>query len=383
MRTQGKVKKIEIGTRQSACIIANTTIGAGVLTLPRNAAELAKQSGWFAVVLATVFAMVLVSVMTLLIQRFPKLSMVEYTREILSVGNFRFLGRVLSIPVLAGFLLFWGAGAVLSARLFGEVVVTTLLPMTPLEVIIGTMLLTSFVLALYNIEVLARVNELLLPLIAVALFLIAVSSFQHAKDYHLFPLREDISWDVLCFTVFQVFSPAFLGFEVILLFSEYIRQSPDLMRSHVGGVLIPGFLYTLITISGIAVFGSNELEILMWPTMDLVKVTEVPGLILERIESAFIGVWVAAVFTTTGNFYFSVCLMVKKIFGLKSQRLVAVILLPVFYWVSLRPSNIYELLDHLQFAGMIGTCLVIVIPLLLLVLAWIQKKGLPKSAVPS
>lgn len=381
MHQQGKDKKMEISARQSACMIASTAIGAGVLSLPRSAAELANQSGWYAVLLSTVLAMAIVSVMTILIRRFPKASIIEFSRDILGIGNNRVVGYILSFPLLALLLLYWVACTVLSARLFGEVVVTTLLPTTPLEVIVGTMLFTGFFLTFYNVEVLARVNELFLPLIAVAVLLIAISSFQQAQSYRLFPLREDILWGELFLTVFQIFSTSLLGFEVMLLFSEYIRQSPNLVHSHVGGILIPGMLYTLITIAGIAVFGSEELGILMWPTLELVKMTEVPGLILERIESAFIGVWVAAVFTTTGNFYYAVCLMLKKLFRLKSQRLIGAALLPVFYWMSLQPRNIHVLFEYVRYVTLVGGIYIIGVPILLLVLAWVRKKGAKGAAV--
>ena len=66
-----------------------------------------------------------------------------------------------SCSFISSFLLFSTA---LVKRTFGEVVVTSVLMETPLEIIILTMMDNGFILTLYDIDVLARVNEILLPI---------------------------------------------------------------------------------------------------------------------------------------------------------------------------------------------------------------------------
>jgi len=365
----------EISPRQSASIIASTMIGAGVLTLPRTVAEYAKQSGWFAVILGMIIAMAGVSIMTLLSNKFPRQNIIEYSQEILGSRKYKAVGRWLSYPLLLPILGYWCVVTVLASRLFGEVVVTAVLPATPLEVIISTMLLIAYVLTFYSVEVVARVNELLLPLIVVPVLLISLSSYQHARLYHLFPLRYDVDWSDLFMGAFSAFAFPFLGFEVLLLFAKYSRHPSVLLRDHVAAVALPGFIYTLIAVAGMAVFGVDELKRLMWPTYELVKVTKVPGLILERVESAFIGVWVAAVFTTTANIYYAICMFIREMLGMKGHRIIATILLPLFYWISLRPPNIQALINYLTYSGCAGGIAILVIPTLLLGVSYLRKKG--------
>jgi len=366
-----------ISARQSSSIIASTIIGVGVLTLPRGAAEYAKQSGWFSILLGALVAMLAVAAITTLSRKFPRRGIDAYGAEILGIGKGRTFGTIASFPLLLLFVGYWGFSTVIVARMFGEVVITTVLTQTPLEVIISTMLLTAYILTLYGVEVMARVNEMLLPIIVVPVLLIAVSSLQSTRLYHLFPLREGVELGAFLQGIL-VSSFAFLGFEVMTVFSAYVQQSDKLLRANLAGIAIPGAIYVLIVFSGIAVFGVDELKLLAWPTLELVKVTEVPGLILERMESAFLGVWVAAVFTTSGNLYCATTLLIQNMLGLagkKSYRIIATVLLPGFYWLSLLPQNIHALFQYQRFSGMLGGVVAIVVPTLMLAVAMLRGKG--------
>ncbi|WP_309123387.1 endospore germination permease [Paenibacillus sp.] len=376
-KKEGEHPETVISARQSSSIIASAIIGVGVLTLPRGAAEYARQSAWFSVILGALVAMLAVAVITLLSRRFPHQGIVAYGAEILGLGKGKAFGRLFTVPLLLLYIGSWGFSTVIVARMFGEVVITTVLTQTPLEVIISTMLLTAYILTLYGIEVMARVNEMLLPIIVVPVLLIAISSFQSARLYHLFPLQEGVDLTAFLRGII-VSSFAFLGFEVMTVFSEYVQQSDKLLRANLAGIAIPGGIYALIVFSGVAVFGVDELQLLAWPTLELVKVTEVPGLILERMESAFLGVWVAAVFTTTGTMYCATTLLIHRILGFKGKkpyRIIATILLPVFYWLSLLPQNIHALFQYQRYSGMLGGVAALLIPALLLGIAIVRGKG--------
>lgn len=367
-------KQFVISSYQSASIVASTIIGVGVLVLPRGVTLYAKQSGWFSIILGMVLSMVAMTIITVLSGRFPGESIVSYSAKILGTKKRSSVGKLLSLPLLLLYVAYWGIGTVIIARMFGEVVITTVLQETPLEIIIITMLITALVLTLYDVEVLARVNEILLPIIVVPVLVIALSSYKSAKLYNLFPFHEGADWGAF-FMGALVSSFSYLGFEIMTLFHAHTEQQPSLLRANLAAIVLPGILYTLIVFSGIAVFGVEELSLLTWPTLELVKVTEVPGLILERMESAFLGVWVAAVFTSTGNLYYATSLLIRQILGLKGHRTVAFLLLPLFYWLSLLPQNIHLLFEYQNYVTYLGGILSMIVPALLLLIAFLRKKG--------
>jgi spore germination protein len=368
-----------ITNRQITSIIASTLIGVGVLTLPRNASETLQESGWISTILGAVIAMVSITVIVKLSAKFPGLSLVQYSRRIVGSTKSDWIGRVFSLPFILTYAVFLAIVTVAVARTFGEVVVTAVLKETPLEVIIITMLLTAFVLCLHEVEVMARVNEILLPIILIPVLLIALFSFQSARFDNMLPIFPT-DWKNLAIGALAA-SFAYQGYEVMTIFFGYAKDPSQLLRASLWGIGIPAFVYTMIVLSGILVFGSDELQKLMWPTLELVKTTEVPGLILERLESAFLGVWVAAVFTTVGNAYYALVLLIKEYFRfqMKGQRWTAFLLLPLFFWLSLIPQNVVDLFKFLSFMGYAGLTVTITLPLVLLIIAAIRKLGTPNG----
>ncbi|HUC93793.1 MAG TPA: endospore germination permease [Paenibacillus sp.] len=371
-RTSGPTPtaRFVISPRQSASIIASTIIGVGVLTLPRTSTELARESSWLSTVLGACIAMVPMLLLSLLARMFPGKSIVRLGAELLSPARRLWVGSTLILPVLSLLFIYWSIATGMVARVFGEVVTAAVLQETPVEVIIGTMLLTAFILVMHDIETVARVNEILLPLIVVPILLISLSSYQSARLENLFPLFA-VDWMAILRSAVTS-STAYLGFEVFTLFMSHAEPSRALVRANLTGIAIPGFIYTLIVVSGISVFGVEELKQLVWPTLELVKTTQMPGLVLERTESLFIGVWVTAVFTTVGTMYFAVTMMVKEMLGLRTHRWIALAMLPALYWVSLLPQNIESLFKWDSLTGYYGGLYLLAMPLLFWLIAMLR-----------
>jgi len=356
--------------RQAASMVASTIIGVGVLTLPRSTANIAAQNGWLSTLLGAVLSMLVFSLIIILSGRHPGQSIVQYAPALLRIGRRRWIGFVLSIPFFVTLLIYWSGNTALAARIFGEVVVTTVLKRTPIEVIISTMLITACVLVMHDIEVLVRVNEVLIPIVLIPVVIIGLFSLQSAQFENMLPLFQ-LDWGAfLKGTALSVGS--YIGFEVMTMFGAHCEQSGTPIRHQLLGILIPGIVYTMIVFSGIAVFGVDELRLLAWPTLELVKTTAVPGSILERLESAFLGVWVAAVFTTLGNFYYAAAMLVKETLRLKSHRWPALALLPLFYWLSLLAPNMQVLFDFTMSWNVIGFMTSACIPIILLLLSLIR-----------
>jgi spore germination protein len=359
---------------QVMSLITSTIIGVGVLTLPRTVTETAHQSGWLSTLAGGLVGIIVLMFIFVLGKRFVGEDIFSISQEVLGGKKHKIIGRILSFPVTLAFVVFWITTTAGTARTFGEVVVTAVLVRTPLEIIVGSMLFVSYIMVMYDVEVMARVNEVLLPIIIIPVLLISLLAFQSAHFSRLLPLIS-VDWkEILKGTLFGSFS--YLGYETVGLYIGNMDTSTKkTMKAMIYGVAIPMLVYTLIVIAGIAAFGYEELSRLMWPTLELVKTTEVPGLILERLESAFLGVWVAAVFTTTANLYFSISFAIKKLFKLHNHRYIALGVLPVLYVMAMWPKNVTELFNYLHNIAYIGLALGFISPLSLLLIALIRKKG--------
>lgn len=368
--------QLVISPRQSGSIVASTILGVGVLTLPRVVASKMGEAGWIAVLCGACIAAISLFLVGRLSLRFPGKNILDYSQIIFSPeGKERSIwGYLLTIPIMFIYISFLLFSTALVKRVFGEVVVTSVLLETPLEIIILTMMITVYILTLYDIDVLARLNEILLPLIIVPILFIALFSFQNFRLEFLFPIWPNLSLkDVFMGIVFTIFS--YQGFELLTVFSGRMFNSQKMLYLNQVGLAVPTFIYLLIVIASISVFGREELDILMWPTLELVKTTQVPGVILERMESAFLGVWVAAVFTTAANVYYAAIILISQLFRIEKYRhWVSLGIIPIIYWIALLPKNVAQLFEWQMFISMIGILFSIFMPAIFLIMATFRNK---------
>lgn len=364
---------------QQTCLITSTLIDVGVLTLPRTATSRLMEAGWMVPLLGSIAAYFSLWMITKLSRRFPGMTIIEYSPLVWASPENPRLGKILSLPWIFIYLMFLYVISAISSRIFGEVVVTSVLLNTPLEVIIITMFLLAYFLCLHEVEVVARVNEILFPLILLPVLFIAFASFQKAEWNHLFPLVRVPGKSMLEGALEATYS--FSGYEIMMIYFAFAQRTSNKEKAGFFGILITTVVYTLIVVAGITVFGYEELQRVTWPTLELVKTTQVPGLILERLESAFLAVWVAAVFTTIANCYYTFIYGLRQLFGkgIVFQRIAALVLFIPLFFIALWPQNIVEIFKVSSLIGLGGLFLNLGIPLIYWLVLFLRGKGWDES----
>lgn len=364
---------------QQTCLITSTLIGVGVLTLPRTATSRLLEAGWMVPILGSIGAYFSLWMITKLSRRFPGMTIIEYSPFVWASPENPRLGKILSMPWIFVYLLFLYLITAISSRIFGEVVVTSVLLNTPLEVIIITMFFLAYFLCLHEVEVVARVNEILFPLILFPILFIAFASFQKAEWNHLFPLVRVPGKSLLEGAIEATYS--FSGYEIMMIFFAFAQPTSNKEKAGFFGILIAVVVYTLIVVAGIMVFGYEELQRVTWPTLELVKTTQVPGLILERLESAFLAVWVAAVFTTIANCYYTFIYGLRQLLGkgIAFQRIAGLILFVPLFFIALWPQNIAEIFKVSAMIGLGSLFLNLGIPVLYWLVLFLRGRGRDES----
>ncbi|HET7629644.1 MAG TPA: endospore germination permease [Bacillales bacterium] len=367
--------KFVITSRQQMALITSTLIGAGVLTLPRQASEEAHQAAWIATLLGGLFAFLVTWAITRLALRFPGKTFVEYIGDLLGVKKSETVGKYIGLPITLFYIAIWLAMAITSTRLFGETIVSAVLTNTPIQVIIGTLLFTVFFYMMVEVEVVARFNELLLPLIIVPLVLIAFLTMQNIHLTNMLPLIS-VNWLAFVKSVgTQIF--AYQGLSVMLLFMAFVQRG-DNTRATAAGIGLPVLSYVMIVFASVGVFGFEELQHLTWPTLELIKSSDIRLFLLQRVESGFVVVWVVAVFTTVGNLCYGACFAAAQCLPTKKEdkarKWIAVFVLPIVFIVSLLPQSVYALFRWLSFIGYVGL-IAFVLPVVMLLLAVVRKQG--------
>lgn len=360
---------------QAITLIPSTVLAVSILTLPRNIALATDGSGISLVVVSGLVPLFIVWMITKLGQRFPGLTVVGYTQKLLTFGGNKRAGRWLAFPFMVPIVVWWAMSVAMISRIFGEVQRSVVFPQTPLWFMVGTMLFVSALVATSKAEVIARLNEFLFPFIMIPLLLICVLALGDAEWTNLLPLLN-MTWGQFWDGVIQgIF--AYGGVSIILIAMASYQQPEKAMKAHFIGVGMVVAVYGFVMISTMSVFSHNEVERLMWPTLEIVKNIRFPGFILERIESGFLAIWVAAVFTTLSNLLSATVHLISEYFAIKDNQRIWV-LCPIFviiYAIALWPEDVYatfQFTEKIQWFGLLAPF--IIFPVLLLI-AGVRRVG--------
>ncbi|MBG9944106.1 endospore germination permease [Brevibacillus formosus] len=354
------------GTWQLTSITINSMIGVGLLTIPRSSTVLLHQMGWLGLLTGVLVVFVAVASIVYLGNQFSGLTCVEFMPQI--------FGAVPGGVCVFLFILYQLFNAGMVARLFGEVIVTSVLPNTPLEVIVVTLLLLVIFLCCHEIETLARVNELLIPFLLLPSVLIPLVSFLNAEWNNLLPVHVE-SWKHVVKTGLDTYS-VFTGYELLMVYFAFSIPGARLRMASFTGVSIVFVVYVITVIAGIAVFGYEELQRMVWPSLELVKVTQRAGWFLERFESAYLAIWVASVFTSIGNMFYATVFSLRRWLrkGIRFQRISAIVIIVPLFYLLLVPQNIVELFAYSDLLIKMGYIVTIIIPVLLAITQFIRNK---------
>ena len=368
--TPGHEEHGSVTPYQLTTVIVGATIGAGMLIYPRLVIEQASTGAPIATLLGVIPAALCWVCAIALDRKFRGRTPVEYAPQLLS----RPIGWLYGLAVILLMLML----TALTAREFGAVLKTAILPNTPIEVTISVMLLTAAYFVRYDLQVFARVFEVFFLIIIVPLAFIALLSLKNARIYYLFP-PLGLSWSGL-FRGMAMASSGFVASLAGIFLLPSLSRPKQALWSSIWGLGTSTFLYTLVMAATLAVFGPEETKRLVWPTFELIKTTTVPGFILERMESAFVGIWVAAVFTTVGATYYAALLAITQLLRLGDHKVTAIPLVPILYMIAMAPADIHTLYRVTTAVGLAGIAFGVASSLLMTALASVRRKGAPAGA---
>lgn len=356
----------QITVIQAATVLVSTIIGVGVLPLPLFAVHAGESGAPMVTLLAELFSFAGLYLLTRLGMRFPAQSIVQFSEMIIG----KWLARMASAVIIVYFALLTS----LTAREFGEVVVTSVLKSTPVEVTVIVMLLLAAITTRNDITTFARIHLFYFPFLLVPGLLIVVLSLKNADVINLLPIWGNNPSGAAMLTGVFTIASLFQGAFVLSAIIPAMRRPERAMRATVWAMVIAGGLYLLIVTATVSVFGTEEIKQLLWPTLELAKATSLPANILERLDAAFLAVWVTAVFTTLLSSYFLTTYSIRQLFRLGDHKLFAFFLLPFVFIVAMLPQNILQMYRIIAQSGRIGLYITIAYPGALLLIAILRKK---------
>ncbi|MGM0875146.1 MAG: spore germination protein [Bacillota bacterium] len=362
--------KDRMTTPQAAVILSNYILAAGNLTLPRTSVEKVKTPDvWITVFLGGLIARIAGLITVKLSQQFPEKTFYQYSQEI--VG--KWVGGFLSL-LLVGYFFSLSAFEV---RALAEVTGFLLLEGTPTWAVIMPFMWVGLYLILGGINPIAGLLEIIFPITVILFLLIALMSFKRFEIDHLRPVLGLGIIPVL--KGIKTTALAFTGPEIRLLLLAFMKQPNKAVKAVLIGVSIPLVFYMITVVMVIGASSVDGVVTRTWPSIDLIRSFEIPGLIFERFESLLLVIWIMHIFAIFTIAYYAAALGLAQLFK-KNIHPFMYGLLPVIYIISEIPKTTNDLFKLGDMIGNVALYLFGLLPLLLRIISrWKVGKHEAKS----
>ena len=250
------------------------------LGVPRTLAEEGGSAAWLLVLTSAAIAAFGILILTKLIKRFPGKNLVQIA-EILWGSP----GRILTCLILS---LFFTAIATAAVREFAETMLTTVLPRTPISIVISIFVITMLLGAYNGIEVITRSSTLLLPFILAGIISLLLLSSNFINFSNLFPLLGTGLGQIL------YHSPGKSSIYTDIIFAGLITANIS-DRDKIPVTIWKAFIFSvaltiLIELFYLAVLRLSAAEKLYIPLYQLARIIYL-GRFVQRIEAIYILIW--------------------------------------------------------------------------------------------
>jgi spore germination protein len=358
--------KDQITTAQAAVIIINYVLGAGILTLPRTTVEAVETPDvWISIIISGGLVWIAGMIIVSLCRKFPGKTLFQFAQEITG----KWLSFLLGIVIIAYFIVI----SAFEIRIMAEVTGLYVLEGTPKWAIVLVFMWIGFYLIIGGINSIARLYEIILP-ITLIFFLIAfllsgrifeIDNLRPVLGSGIMPVFKGIKSTLLAFT----------GYEVMLVIMAFMSFPQKGLKAVSAGVLTSLVIYIITLILVIGGLSIDGVKTKTWPTLDLIRSFEMEGLIFERFESLLLIIWIMQIFSTYTITHYAASLGCAQLLKRKMLPFLLV-MLPVIYIIAMVPQSLDQAFKLGDFIGNVSIYLFGGIPILLLLLSILRKKGI-------
>ncbi|WP_353854598.1 GerAB/ArcD/ProY family transporter [Bacillus sp. Bos-x628] len=356
--------KESITSYQASAIIANTTLGASMMILPRSMAQAASTpDGWIALSLMSVIYILFIFMNVLMMKKVPFSSYYDYTKE----GLGKWLGSATNLLIIIYFL----GVASYEVRAMSEMVKFFLLPNTPTTVTMLSFILVSFYLVIGGIGDFARLCPFFLIVTLIILFVAYGFSVQEFELDNLRPvLGEGFSPVMKSLNASAI---SFVGIEMMLFMPAYLKTQKHTFAYSSVGFLIPAIIYIFTYVLVVGALTVKETATLTWPTIALFQSFDIQGIFIERFESFLLIVWLVQLYTSFVGYTFFAAMGVSNLTKLP-KKMVLTLMTIVIYFAAILPKDVDTVRNDLKYVNILFFLLFGILPFLLFVIVILKRR---------
>lgn len=360
------MRKINIHPVQIMTATISATLGISILAIQRELVKIANQDAWISMLLGSMIAVLLSMFVTYnLAKLYPKN---DFPRISLLV-----LGKLAGRVVLAFYLVIGLATGGFSLRIFVHTLKIFLLDRTPVTALVILIAVGIISVVKRGLNAIIGSIDFMFPTFLIPLIMLIVLPVARVDIGNLKPVLFENTMNVLKGTI-PSFS-VFIGCGIVNYLHPYVSDIKGIFRWLVIGMLVSTVLYVSVTAMTIMLFGSEEIKILMYPTLILSKSIEFPVTVFERLETLIVIIWIPGFFAWLILYTYAMVRNTCEIFSLKPKhyKKVVYILLFIMSVIAIFPRSSISAGEFLQYFSYFNAFGFAVIVPIITVIAFIKK----------
>lgn len=340
----------------------------------------AKKDVWLAILLGMFVGIVFFFVYYFLFRQYPNLPFTGYTRKMFG----KYLGWIIGLLYVLYFLY----SAADNIRSFGDLLLSSILPNTPLLAIIILFVLTvSYVLSL-GIEVVGRTAEVFIVILILlgisGNFLVLVSG--NVDLHNIQPFLEN-GWTSILTTAFlETSNFPFNQMVVFMMLLPYLNRPRLVKKVWLSALILGGLILCWTASLNIAVLGVEEVKKSTFPlllTVGKINLFE----FIQRVDVIVVFTLLITVFFKASIFFYGTLIGIVDLFKLKNHQQIILPIAFILIFLSMTMASSYS--EHIEEGTYVARYITIyfhiIIPLLMLLVTMIRnrfkKKGRLKSNI--
>lgn len=346
-------------------LIIGFLLGSSLIYAP-GLAE-AKQDTWIALFLSIVLGFVMLYIYVKLSEKYPGLTFVEYSEAILG----KFLGKIV------GFIYIWFAFQLATwvLRNFGDYIVATILPETPLEIVLITFVMISVYAVYKGLEVIARTSQVLVPIFIFSFVMIILLILKELNFSLLMPILNTNPKQLSLATLTN-FSFPFSELIIFAMIFPYVNSQHKTFYTAAIGLLIGGLILLIKTILIIIILGAEFAVIQSFPFHAITRLINIAD-IIQRLDAITVIGFMMTGFLKVAICYYACVLGIGKLLNLKDHKplILPIGALMTAYAVVVYPNSIVENFAN-KTIPIYTFPIKVIIPILLLIIAVLRESNL-------
>ncbi len=306
MRHQG-----QISSTQAMKYVISTVLATAVLFVPGITTQQAAQDAWLSLIIAVIFGVLVAYMSSNLGLKFPNETIIQFSVTVLGKPLGKFIGFI--------YVFYFFYVAYFVQRQFGELMNSVYMIRTPMLVFILIITLLSCYVIYKGLEVLVRVNDIIIIWMFVGLLAIFILTAKDIQFDRFLPVF-DFDFEAI---IRGSFSPAsWLGESaIIMMLIPFIYDKRKVKKANVLAVIFLFFSMELIILGSIGVLGVNYTQRTLFPTFSLARNINISyASILERQEAVFMVIWVAGMLMKLSTFFYAGVLGLSQWLNIRDYR---------------------------------------------------------------